>query len=277
MSCWQAEFESYGVGFRVETNRADCLAPILESLPPREAAPMAPCTASFRLDFDAGGMPQSLLIDGGPPSDELPAEAPLPWLFESLITLHVARNSPYVFVHAGMVSYHGRGILFPGRSFAGKTTLTAALLSCGADYYSDDFAVIDADGRVLPYHCPLRIRTCEGRVEKPARDFGAIVAQGPIAPALIVSTEYRPGADWRPEAVTPGESLLRMLEHALAARTSPGRVCRVLSAVARSTACVVSPRGDAAETARRILKYCESIPVPVHLPACHHEVEPCCQ
>src|SRR5919106_963089 len=63
-----------------------------------------------------------------------------------------------VFVHAGVVGWRGRAIVLPGRSGSGKTTLVAELLRAGATYYSDEFAVIDARGRVHPFAKPLSIR-----------------------------------------------------------------------------------------------------------------------
>lgn len=276
MSRWQSAFELYGVRFHVETNCPDQLAPVLASLPLERSADGGSATTGFRLDFDREGRPCLLLVNGQLPDEELPPGAPLTWALESLITLHVARASPGVFVHAGMVRYRGRGILLPGRSFAGKTTLTAALLKLGADYYSDDFAVIGPDGSVHPYHCPLRMRTPAGRIERAASDFAAVAALEPVRPALIVSTEYRPGSGWQPQAVSSGEGMLRLLEHAVAARTSPERVCRVLSLVARSTHCLTGPRGDADETARRILAYCDSMPAATRPPAFHREFQPCC-
>ena len=139
-----------------------------------------------------------------PMVSELPPDSPLDWQLDALVTLHVAEQSPHVFVHAGVVRYRDRGILFPGRSFAGKTTLTSALLACGAEYLSDDFAVIAADGRVQPCHCPLRIRTSSGRIEKSPADFGAVNADAAVRTLLIVDTEYRPGADGRPQRLSPG-------------------------------------------------------------------------
>jgi len=276
MTRWRSAFELYGVHFQVESNRGDLLAPVLAPLPLEQPAEAGPATCSFRLDFDAAGRPALLLVNDRPPDDELPAGAPLPWLLESLITLHVARTSEYVFVHAGLVSHRGRGILLPGRSFAGKTTLTSALLKRGAEYYSDDFAVIGPDGLAHPYHCPLRLRTSAGRIEKTAADFEACAAQRPVRPALIVATEYAPGADWQPAEVSHGEGTLRLLEHAVAARTSPEHVCRVLSLVAQRAACLTGPRGDADETARRILDCCDSIPAVIHSHSFQKELQPCC-
>lgn len=37
-----------------------------------------------------------------------------------------------LFIHAGVVGWRGRAIVIPGRSLAGKTTLTAALVRAGA-------------------------------------------------------------------------------------------------------------------------------------------------
>jgi hypothetical protein len=36
--------------------------------------------------------------------------------------------------------------VLPGRSFAGKTTLVAALVQVGAEYWSDEYPVLDAEG-----------------------------------------------------------------------------------------------------------------------------------
>jgi hypothetical protein len=55
-----------------------------------------------------------------------------------------------IFVHAGVVAVGDRAILLPGMSFAGKSTLVAALVSTGATYLSDEFAVLDAAGLVHP-------------------------------------------------------------------------------------------------------------------------------
>src|SRR4051794_10145241 len=48
-----------------------------------------------------------------------------------------------VFVHAGVIGWKGKAILFPADSHQGKSTLTASLISRGAVYFSDDYAVID--------------------------------------------------------------------------------------------------------------------------------------
>ena len=58
-------------------------------------------------------------------------------------------------MHAGAVAWRDRGIVIPGRSHSGKTTLVRALVEA-ARYYSDEFAVLDPQGRLHPYPLPLR-------------------------------------------------------------------------------------------------------------------------
>src|SRR5687768_2210098 len=42
------------------------------------------------------------------------------------------------YLHAGGVAWNDFGILLPGTSFAGKTTLTREFIKAGAEYLSDD-------------------------------------------------------------------------------------------------------------------------------------------
>ena len=79
--------------------------------------------------------------------------------FDSWVRFSVAElTDRRVFVHAGVVGWKNRAILIPGKSFAGKTSLVAELVKAGATYYSDEFAVLDSQGLVHPYHKPLSLR-----------------------------------------------------------------------------------------------------------------------
>ena len=75
--------------------------------------------------------------------------------FESDLRIFVAEFAKHrVFVHAGVVGWKGRAIVIPGRSYSGKSTLVAELVRAGATYYSDEYAVFDARGRVHPFQNP---------------------------------------------------------------------------------------------------------------------------
>ena len=58
-------------------------------------------------------------------------------------------------MHAGVAVWNGAAILIPGRSHAGKSTLTKSLIDAGAVYYSDEFAPVLPNGFVIPYPKPL--------------------------------------------------------------------------------------------------------------------------
>src|SRR6185503_15266327 len=78
---------------------------------------------------------------------------------ESHVQLTVAEFAPRrIFVHAGVVGWKDRAILIPGVSHSGKTTLVDLLIRAGATYYSDEYAVLDARGRVHPFPRALGIR-----------------------------------------------------------------------------------------------------------------------
>src|SRR4051812_20838647 len=81
-------------------------------------------------------------------------------VLDSRLRSYIALHAPnHIFLHAGVVASAGRALLLPGRSFSGKTTLVTELMRAGATYYSDEFAVLDADGLVHPYPKPLSIRS----------------------------------------------------------------------------------------------------------------------
>lgn len=177
--------------------------------------------------------------------------------FESDLQLFVAEAARCrVFVHAGVVGWKGRAVLVPGRSFSGKTTLTAELVRAGATYYSDEFAVLDSEGRVHPYPKPLAVRGEGFRQRKvSAEEFGGDgAATKPLPVGLVVVTEFREGARFRPRALTPGQGSLALLANAIPARLRPLEVLETLAKVVRSAAVLRGRRGEAAEAARRILE-----------------------
>ena len=63
-----------------------------------------------------------------------------------------------VFLHAGVVGWKGSAIVVPAKSFEGKSTLTAELVKNGAEYYSDEYAVIDELGNVHPFPRKISMR-----------------------------------------------------------------------------------------------------------------------
>jgi hypothetical protein len=171
-----------------------------------------------------------------------------------------ARNR--TFLHAGAVAVDGRALILPGSSGAGKSTLVEALLRAGADYLSDEYAPLDLGGRVHPYAL-LLAPTAAGRGAPrtlEASELGARTLRRPVPVGAVVVTRYRPGARWRPRSLSPGSGVLRMLRHAVPARRSTGRTLDALSRVGTQAAILAGARGEAAETAERILDWFAATP-----------------
>jgi hypothetical protein len=176
-------------------------------------------------------------------------------LLRSRLEFRVATNSlSLIFVHAGVVEWRGRAIVLPGRSRSGKTTLVAALLRAGARYYSDEFALFDAGGRVHPWARPLRIRT-PGMLPQlhPVETLGERAEQRSLPVGLIVVTRHRRGSRWRPRAQTPGQALLHLMRNTVVARERPELAIGILGRAVKRVRAIVSRRGEADAVAGRLL------------------------
>src|SRR6185295_16846263 len=174
--------------------------------------------------------------------------------FESHVQLTVAEHAPRrVFVHAGVVGWKRRAILIPGSTFSGKTTLVDELLRAGATYYSDEYAVLDENGRVHPYPRPLGIRSQNERTKVRAEDLGADVGTRPLPIALVLATQFKEGARWRPRQMTRGKGVLELLANTVSARQQPELALSVLPVALRSAEILKSSRGEAREVVKSIL------------------------
>jgi hypothetical protein len=181
--------------------------------------------------------------------------------FDSDLRLQVAiAAQDKLFVHAGVVSWQGKAIVIPGRSFSGKTTLVAALVKAGAIYYSDEYAVLDANGLVHPYPRPLSVRQTEGaRVKRcPVEEFGGTAGVEPLPVGLIVHSQYQPGAEWNPRPVSSGQAVLALLDNTVVARLRPDFALPILASAVSAALSIEGQRGDANEVAVALLQQLES-------------------
>jgi hypothetical protein len=181
--------------------------------------------------------------------------------FESHVQLTVAEHAPRrIFVHAGVVGWKDRAILIPGLSHSGKTTLVDQLIRAGATYYSDEYAVLDGRGRVHPYPRALGMRSpgSDQSTRVRAEDIGAAVGSKPLRVGLVVSTNFKDGARWRPREVTRGRGVLELMSNTVSARSQPELALTVLPAALASAQILKGVRGEAREIVESILARAES-------------------
>jgi hypothetical protein len=248
----------FGVRVEIRIDDGALLPRILECLPPGWTAP-----GEIRIDRRY----EFLRLPPGPAAAEYVVLADRVFLaqssgldelsgrFQSDLELFLAvRARTHAIVHAGVVGWQGRAIVIPGGTLSGKTTLVEALIRQGADYYSDEYAVLGPDGLVSPFPRPLWIRqNPQVRQVCTAEELGAVTGSTPLPVRSIVVTEYQPGAVWQPRQLTPGEAVLALLSNAPAARHQPGYLMRTFGTTARGAVTWSGARGDATDFATHLL------------------------
>jgi hypothetical protein len=183
----------------------------------------------------------------------------LPSLIRALDDAVIERLKTLHAVHAGAVLWRGKVLLLPGITHSGKSSLVAELLRRGATYFSDEYALIDREGRVHPYPRPLLLR--HGRPEQApvlAEEFGAAVACAPAPVGWVFSLMYEPAGAWSVVPVPQSMATLNLLQntpHVLA--DSPDMVAAFQSAVAGAD-CYTGRRADAVDAANQIVRMLES-------------------
>jgi hypothetical protein len=255
-------FESFGVRLGVRVNSLDLLDRVRECLPPGwQPTSSGDVEHLFSLRVGAPGPLPELRSYGFLHGDRtlLGQSMDLSYLLhllESEIQLYIAEWAPgHIFVHAGVVGHRGQALLLPGRSFAGKSTLVAELLRAGAPYYSDEYAVLNPDGRVLPYPRRLALRdaTTGTRTRCAPGELGSQPGTEPTPIGLVVLAHYRAGASWRPRSLSRARTVLEVMEHAVPARRRPRATLTAIEAAVRGATCLKGVRGEARETAAALL------------------------
>ena len=176
--------------------------------------------------------------------------------FASDLRLFVAEFAKHrVFVHAGVVGWKDRAILIPGMSHSGKTTLVDRLIRAGATYYSDEYAVLDKHGLVHPYARALGMRTPNSFESKKVRaeEIGAQIGTRPLRVGLVVSTNFKDGARWRPRPLSRGKGVLELMANTVSARSQPELALTVLPKALEAAQILKGVRGEAREIVDSIL------------------------
>jgi hypothetical protein len=250
---------AYGVQVALRT-RFDLLEYLPSPLIPAAAGEDPGTAPHVRFDFvearSTEGRPLFVVAENGAglfaSSDAKTAAQTL----ESRVHLQVAAlTDQAVFVHAGVVAWHGRALILPGPSHSGKSSLVAALIAAGATYYSDEYAVIGLDGRIYPFPRRLRLRSADEQEPSAASTASANgESLDPLQPAWVMNLRYRPDGVWDPKELTPGQTLLALLENTVAVRRQSELTLRTLKLAVGSATGWQSERGEADDTIREIVR-----------------------
>ena len=258
-----ASVESYGVRVGVRTNRPEALDRLVKLFPgDAKTVPYPLVNRLYSLMVGGEGSRPGLrrfnlvyvnLARTARTTDLDEAVEQL----ESDLHLYLAEWARWrVFVQAGVVGWNGKAILVPGGDSSGKSTLVAEMVRAGATYYSDQYAVLDWRGRVHPFARPIRLRENGGerQTRYEAEDLGGIAGEKPLPVGLVVASEFRATARWRPRRLSPGQGVLALLANTMSARHKPELAFNTLWQVVANVPVLKGVRGEAGEVVDQIFE-----------------------
>jgi HprK-related kinase A len=179
----------------------------------------------------------SFEMDGYHPFNPLAGDQGFPLLEWGLNWCVYSSCHQYLVLHAAVVERGGRALILPAPSGSGKSTLCAALALSGWRLLSDELALIDGQGRLIPLPRPVSVKNQSIEVLSrhfPALRFGSRVeetvkgvvahfaaptaavasAAEPAWPAWVVMPRYKPGAATKLSPLPRAQGFMSLIENA---------------------------------------------------------------
>ena len=262
-------FRSYGVNIGIRASQSGAIERLVPFLPPRWESIGSPRRLDMLYSWVVGGecKPNVRTFDVLYANAERVARTLRPsQLFEELardLRMKLAVLSRrFVFIHAGVVGWQGRAILLPARAGRGKSTLVEALVRAGAEYFSDEFAVLDRSGSVHPFAKPISVhRSAPSKNESLSVEaIGGRTAEHPARVGIILITRYQMGARLRFREVSPGQGVLDLIRNAYAARLAPSQVLRAARNACTGAVLLRGLRGEAQQIVEPLLRMLDGWP-----------------
>jgi hypothetical protein len=141
----------------------------------------------------------------------------------------------------------------------GKSVLVVECVRADADYYSDEFAVLDDAGRVHPFAKPISLRYDESgrQTDVAPEELGGRVGKKPLPVGLVLVSQYRAGAKWRPRQLSPGRGALELFANTVSARRNPAIALNAIHRVASRATVLKGNRGEASRIVESMLNRLE--------------------
>lgn len=243
-------FECYGVriGIRSDTS---CFSILKEMLP----------TTGRITDFEGSKEIVSVVADEDKTINGLYYNNELAYKFEEnqkflaeilrdkfLIILSLASLPKRFYLHAGAFVWNNRGIIVPGESFSGKTTLVKEFVKAGAVYITDDLTILAETGEILPFPRTLEVRTETGRELQTAESLGGRTLTEKVKLEIILFTEFEEKAEWKPQILPPGQAVLKLMDNFYYRSSiieAPSRIVKTLAGLTGGIKIYTSKRGNA--------------------------------
>ncbi|SDP78693.1 hypothetical protein [Desulforhopalus singaporensis] len=158
-------------------------------------------------------------------------------LMSKVIHYCINDSSHYLSIHAAAFDIEGRGVLFPGKSGSGKSSLAAWLTLQGYHYFTDELVMLSKNGEMHPLTRPISINKSSWPLLSPhatriqngvvAGQRGFMVAhrnlnsqweKRDVTLNTIVFPQYQPTERAVFEPISQGQAFFRLLENYIKAR-----------------------------------------------------------
>jgi hypothetical protein len=211
-------------------------------------------------------------------SDEVIAAWEPPNVLESLFS-HVnmetcLQTGDYLLVHSGaVVSPAGLGVLLPGASGSGKTSLVTGLVQAGFGFLSDEAAAIDpVRGKVYPYPRAIALKAgafSQFESLRPKRlpsfaprsmwrigpdDIRPGALAGPSKIGFVIVPRYEQGKPTELSEISRAETVVELARNSMNMSTYEGRALHVLARALKDARCYRLVRGSLDEGVKAVIQ-----------------------
>ncbi|MBP6997061.1 MAG: hypothetical protein KBB39_13060 [Phycicoccus sp.] len=253
----QIRFSSFGIGVELDLPDHPSLNADLAWVLPPQQRELTETQADLRLEGEESNAGWCLTNLTTGAIHHATSAAAFADVLEREIRHYIALHAPgLVFIHAGAIEVDGSAVVIPGWSTSGKSTLVRAFIERGCGYLSDEYAVIDRDGLIVPYARALSLRQPDGsRQHVPVEQLGGTALTRPLVARAILSLPRRTDLPAMMVAGRAHAATMILISNTVAARTRPQAVLAATAELARHCDFLRGHRGEAGEAVEGVLEH----------------------
>lgn len=193
------------------------------------------------------------LLQGNSASEDYPGQKEVVAAVGSLAHHRIASESEELYIHSGVVAIRGQAILFPGASFSGKSTLVKALVDAGAEYFSDEYAILSfEDSLVRAFPRSIRLRHPQRMSVRTSKSGQILVA----SMGAVFFLKYQKTSTYDVTRLSSGQAAMLLFSNTVAGDRFGEKALSRIANLTVGAPCWSGFRGEADDAAARIIQLC---------------------